>query len=135
LLNKQWQFDDHKLLDPCWRFGIILLLNAHWQIGDTLLLNIHWQFWQPLIAKTEMIDLVAFDGLEGVNYVFSHVSLIIVATFLFSIFAISLLTNLFAPFLAAWESNFSSRFLYLWHFEVVRLTCAPIFLAQNAWVS
>ncbi len=28
-------------------------------------------------------ELVAFIGLEGVNYVFSHVSLILVATFLF----------------------------------------------------
>jgi hypothetical protein len=35
------------------------------------------------IAQTEMIGLVAFIGLEGVNYVFSHVSLILVATFLF----------------------------------------------------
>jgi hypothetical protein len=26
-------------------------------------------------------------------------------------------------------------FLYLWHSELVRHTCAPIFLAQNAWVS
>jgi hypothetical protein len=30
-----------------------------------------------------MVELVAFIGLEGVNYVFSHVSLILVATFLF----------------------------------------------------
>ncbi len=30
-----------------------------------------------------MIELVAFIGLEGVNYVFSHVSLILVATVLF----------------------------------------------------
>jgi hypothetical protein len=26
-------------------------------------------------------------------------------------------------------------FSYLWHSELVRCTCAPIFLAQNAWVS
>jgi hypothetical protein len=39
--------------------------------------------WQPLIARTEMIELVALIGLEGVNYVFSHVSLILVATFFF----------------------------------------------------
>jgi hypothetical protein len=25
-------------------------------------------------------------------------------------------------------------FLYFWHSKVVRRTCAPIFLAQNAWV-
>ncbi len=52
-----------------------------------------------------------------------------------SILVISLLTNYFAPFLAAQEFNFLSRFLYLWHCEVVRRTCAPIFQAQNALVS
>jgi hypothetical protein len=50
-------------------------------------------------------------------------------------FVKSLLTNYFAPFLAARESDFSSRFLYLWHYEVVRRACAPIFQAQNALVS
>jgi hypothetical protein len=39
--------------------------------------------WQHLIAYTETTELVAFIGLEGVNYVFSHVSLILVTTFLF----------------------------------------------------
>jgi hypothetical protein len=39
------------------------------------------------------------------------------------------------PFLASRESNSLSRFSYLWHYEAVRCTCAPIFLAQNAWVS
>jgi hypothetical protein len=52
-----------------------------------------------------------------------------------SIFAKSLLTNFFAPFLAAQEPDFSSRFLYPWHSELVRCTCAPMFLAQNVWVS
>jgi hypothetical protein len=56
------------------------------------------------------LELVAFNGLEGVNYVFSHVSLILVATFLFSVFMKLLLTNYFAPFLAAQESDFLSRF-------------------------
>ncbi len=51
-----------------------------------------------------MIELVAFIGLGGVNNVFSHVSLILVATS--SIFAKLLLTNFFAPFSAARESNF-----------------------------
>ncbi len=51
-------------------------------------------------------------GLEGVNNVFSHVSLILVATF--SIFAKLLLTTLLA---------------------LVLCTCAPMFLVQNAWVS
>jgi hypothetical protein len=40
------------------------------------------------------MELVAFIGLGGVNNVFSHVSLILVATS--SIFAKSLLTNFFA---------------------------------------
>ncbi len=51
--------------------------------------------------------------------------------FFSSIFAKTLLTNFFAPFFAAWEFNFSARFLYLWHSELVCRTCAPIFLAQN----
>ncbi len=50
--------------------------------------------------------------LEGVNNVFSHVSLILVATF--SVFAKSLLTSFLA---------------------LVLRTCAPMFLVQNAWVS
>jgi hypothetical protein len=45
------------------------------------------------------------------------------------------LVILFAPFLAAWESDFSSCFLYHWHSKLVRCTCAPIILAQNVWVS
>ncbi len=55
--------------------------------------------------------------------------------FLFSVFVNSLLTIFFVPFLAARESDFSSRFSYRWHSELVPHTCAPIFLAQNAWVS
>jgi hypothetical protein len=59
-----------------------------------------------------MIELVAFIGLWGVNNAFSHVSLILVATF--SIFAKLLLTNFLAPVHCSW---------------------APMFLDQNAWVS
>ena len=40
----------------------------------------------------------------------------------------------FAPFLAARESNFSFRFSYHWHSELVHRTCAPMFLEQNARV-
>jgi hypothetical protein len=80
-----------------------------------------------------MIELVAFIGLGGVNYVFSHVALILVA--LLCVFANSLLTNFFAPFSAAQESNFASRFLYHWHSKLVRRTCTPMFQAQNMWVS
>jgi hypothetical protein len=89
------QYGDHELLNTCWQFSMILLLNARWQFGDTLLLNIRlqfgdtllliirWQFWQPPITLTETIEVVASIRLDGVNYVFSHVSLILVATFIF----------------------------------------------------
>ncbi len=133
LLNKRWQFGDQESLKNCLWFGYFVLLTAHWQFCDSLSLNIRWQFWQPLIAQTETVELVAFIGLGGVNNVFSHASLILVATS--SIFAKSLLTNFFTPFFAARESDFSSRFSYHWHSELVHRTCAPMFLAQTAWVS
>jgi hypothetical protein len=67
---------------------------------------------------------------------FSHMFLLFQLLLSYSsTFAKLLLTNLFAPFLAAWESNFLSRFLYHWHSELVHCTWAPIILAQNAWVS
>ncbi len=69
-------------------------------------------FGDLLSLKQKRYSLVAFTGLEGVNNFFSHVSLILVATF--SIFTKSLLTS----------------FL-----ELVHHTCAPMFLEQNAWVS
>jgi hypothetical protein len=56
--------------------------------------------------------VVAFIELGGVNNVFSHVSLILVAPL--SIFAKSLITNFLA---------------------LVHRTCAPMFLEQNTWVS
>jgi hypothetical protein len=36
------------------------------------------------------------------------------------------------PFLAIWESDFSSCFLYLWHCKVVHCTCTPKLHAQHA---
>jgi hypothetical protein len=36
------------------------------------------------------------------------------------------------PFLAIQESDFSSRFSYLWHYKVVCRTCTPKFQAQHA---
>jgi hypothetical protein len=57
---------------------------------------------------------------------FSHTFLLFqLLIFFFSVFAKLLLTNFFAPFLAAGESHFLSRFSYLWHSEQVHLTCAP----------
>jgi hypothetical protein len=52
----------------------------------------------------------SFYWTRGSKLCFSHVSLILVAPFLFSDFAKLLLTNFFAPFLAARESDFSSYF-------------------------
>ncbi len=54
---------------------------------------------------------------------FSHMFLLFQLLLSYSsIFAKSLLTNFFAPFLAARESNFSSRFLYHWHSKLVHRT-------------
>jgi hypothetical protein len=38
---------------------------------------------------------------------------------------------LLCPFSAARESDFSSHFLYLWHYEVVHCTCVPMFHARH----
>jgi hypothetical protein len=62
---------------------------------------------------------------------FSYVS----CYFLTLVFVKLLLTNYFVPFLAARESNFLSHFLYFWHSDLVHRLCAPIFQAQNAWLS
>ncbi len=62
-----------------WRHPIAKCTLAIWQQPIE---SIHWRFWRPLIALTETIELVAFIRLEGVNYVFSRVSLILVATFI-----------------------------------------------------
>jgi hypothetical protein len=72
---------------------------------------------------------------RGSKQCFSHFSLILVLLFLFSVFAKLLLTNFFAPFSAAWKSDFLSCFSYLWQSKLVHRRCAPIFLAQNMWVS
>ncbi len=86
-------FGDHLSLNKQRQFGYVLLLNIRRRFGDTqslricglfcnyLSLNFDWQFWQLLIASTETMDLVAFIRLEGVNNVFSNVSLILVSTF------------------------------------------------------
>jgi hypothetical protein len=77
------QFGALLLLSKRLQLGNYELLNNRWQSGFVLSLNICWQFWRPLIDQTETIELVAFIGLGGVNYVFSHISLILVATFIF----------------------------------------------------
>ncbi len=94
----------------CWRLGDEQLLSVRKHFLQSL--NIDWRFGDLLSFKQKRQSLVAFTGLEGVNSVFSHVSLILVATS--SIFAKSILTS----------------FLLL-----VLRTCAPMFLEQNARVS
>jgi hypothetical protein len=47
-----------------------MLLNSRWQFGNILLLTV-------------TIGFVALIGLEGVNIVFSQVSLIFITTFFF----------------------------------------------------
>jgi hypothetical protein len=63
-----WQYCIAKYLLAIWRYFISKYTLA---------------IWGPLIAQTETIELVAFIGLEGVNYVFTHISHILVTTFLF----------------------------------------------------
>jgi hypothetical protein len=82
-----------------------------------------------------MIELVAFMT-RGSKLCFLTCFSYFSSYFLILVFSQNcyLLISL-CPFLAARESDFSSRFSYLWHYEVVRCTCAPIFQAQNALVS
>jgi hypothetical protein len=79
--------------------------------------------WQHPIAKHTLAILAtsyclykndrvsSFYWTRGSKLCYSHVSLILVATFLFSVFAELLFTNFFVPFSAARESDFSSQFL------------------------
>ncbi len=77
-----------------------MLLNSCWQFGDILSLcrnnRISSFYW---IRGSKHSFLTSFSNLNC--YFFS------------SIFAQLLLTSFFAPFSVVWESNFSSRFLYL----------------------
>ncbi len=66
-LNKRWRFVYVLLLNICWRFGNTQSLRVCGQFCDNLSLNIDCQIWQLLTAYTEMIDLIAFIRLEGVN--------------------------------------------------------------------
>jgi hypothetical protein len=128
--------------------------------GDQLLLHKPWRFWLCFIAKCTLTicqqpiaihslaimatsyclnrnnRVCSFYWTRGSKLCFLTCFSYFSCYFSYSsIFAKFLLTNFFAPFSAARESNFLSRFLYLWHYKLVRCTCAPMFLAQNAWVS
>ncbi len=95
-----------------------MLLNACWQFGNTLLLSsnnrISSFYW---IRGSKHCFLTSFSNLNCI--------------FLFLVFfAQSLLTSFYAPFSAAWESDFSSRFFIPLVLQVPRCTCALIFLAH-----
>ncbi len=77
---------------PFWRSLIAKKVKAISEIFYRLILI--GNFGNLLLLKQKRYSLVAFTGLEGVNNVFSHVSLILVATF--SIFAKLLLTSFLA---------------------------------------
>jgi hypothetical protein len=76
-----WQSGMAKKLLVIWLYRIARRSLAILQ--QPIAKHVCWQFWQPLIAQPETIELVAFIRLGGVNNVFSHVSLILVASFLF----------------------------------------------------
>ncbi len=90
-----WQSCIAKELLTIWRS---CMANAHWQFGNILLLSSNNR-------------ISSFYWIRGIIIVFSKVSLILIATFLSSIFVQSLLTSFFATFSAAWESDFLSCFL------------------------
>jgi hypothetical protein len=109
--NRQQLFGVLLSLNNCWQFGAILLLNKRWRFGALLLLNKWWNFgnhvllkfllailryfiakytraiWRHLIANYTMANLATSYCLNrndrGSKYVFSLVSLILVAIFLF----------------------------------------------------
>ncbi len=101
----------HELLNACWWFGDTLSLNRNDRVS-----SFYWTRGSKLCSLTH----------------FSYFS----CSFLILVFLrnrYSLIVSHLFPL----HSNPISHpvFLYLWHSKVVRHTCAPIFLAQNVWVS
>ncbi len=88
------QFGDHVLLNTCWQFGMFIAkwMLAIWQhqIAKCML-----AIWQQPIAKHSLAIMAAsyrlkrndrvgsFYWTRGSKLCFSHVSLILVATFIF----------------------------------------------------
>jgi hypothetical protein len=103
--------------------GVHVLLNAHWQFGDILLLNrkdrVSSFYWT---RGSKLCFLTPFSY-------FSCYFLILV--FLRNCY---LLISLHLSWLHR-NPITHPVFLCLWHSKVVRCTWAPIFLAQNVWVS
>jgi hypothetical protein len=146
IAEKAIPFGNHLLLKKRWQFGHVISLNIRWQFGDTHSLSFCGRFDDNPIAKhlfailatsyclnrNDRVSIIAFFRLEGVNYV-SHMFSYFSRYFLILVFLRDrYLLILLRPFLAIRESDFSSRFLYLWHCKVVRHTCAPEFHAQHA---
>jgi hypothetical protein len=145
-----WQSYIAKYLLSIWRFFITrqLIAKCKLAIWQHLIAKCMLAIWQQPIAKHLLAILATSyrlnrnDRVSSLNKTrgsklcfrtcFSYFSRCFhILVFLQK----SLLTNFFLPFLAARESNFSSRFSYLWHSDLVCRTCTPMFLAQNAWVS
>ncbi len=122
-LNTCWQFSIQELLNICWQFGVHVLLNICWRFSIILLLNSNNRVSSfSWTRESKLCFLTRFSY-------FSRYFLILV--FLWNRYL------LISSRLSRLHGNPISPpgFLYLWHFKVVRRTCAPIFLAQNVWVS
>jgi hypothetical protein len=83
LLKKQWQFGDYtfaKYLLAIWCYFTAKCTRGIWQHPVA-------KHMPAILAISYCLNrnnkVSSFIRLEGVNYVFSHVSLILVATFLF----------------------------------------------------
>ncbi len=123
------------IADDCWQSGDIESLNNCWQFGVLVLLNICWQF-SIILSLNSNNRVSRFFWTNGSKpCFFTHFSY-------FSCYFLILefLQDCYPPIslrLSWLHGNPISCpvFLYLWHSEVVRCACTPIFLAQNAWVS
>jgi hypothetical protein len=123
------------IANDCWQFGNIALLNTRWRYGVHVLLNICWQFGVilMLISNNKVSRLYWTRGSKLCFLTrFSYFSCY------FLILEFLQICYLLISLLLSWlHGNPISHpiFVYLWPSKVVRHTCPPMFLAQNAWVS
>ncbi len=125
-----WQSCIAKYLMAIWHYFIAKCTRAIW--------------WHLITKQTLAILATSYclnrndrvSSFYWTNYIFSHVSLILVATFLILVFSKNCY-SLISLRLSRLHGNLISCpvFLYLWHSELVHCTCAPMFLEQNMWVS
>ena len=104
--------------------GIAKFLLTIWQ---SYVAKFMWAIWCDPIAKQYLIGFVALIGLEGVNIVFSQVSLILLLPSFSSIFATSLLIIILH---LSWLRGTPISYPVLLPFVlwIPRRTCAPMFL-------